>query len=305
MLILGVRTQTTAINGEQVTELVFDDNMEVPYLGSGFIIKKQKNNVTKWRGIVLPKIMFSIPADAATTQGESIEWQHPELSASILRDDTENHVWKREATFSTEAQAERYIRTLLNIPELGALAVTSTAGTETGKTFISVSPPKESGNQYFYTVGDIIQLPSVNDVLPDHWTEWDGVSEITAGTGKQLAVIEADPLRRAKKAGITSVLSKEAQPIETLTVSSSAGTETGKTVILVSPGAVGSNTYKYKLSAAAALPYLDEILGSDWTEWDGSSEIAAQAGQQIVVAEVDTESRAKKAGIAVITIKED
>ena len=59
--------------------------------------------------------MFSVPADAATTQGESIEWQTPELSAVILRDDSANHAWKKEATFTTEAQAEAYIMARLGI----------------------------------------------------------------------------------------------------------------------------------------------------------------------------------------------
>ena len=61
--------------------------------------------------------MEADPADAATTQGESIEWQVPELSATIMRDDSATHMWKREATFTTEAQAEAYIKARLNITE--------------------------------------------------------------------------------------------------------------------------------------------------------------------------------------------
>ena len=56
-----------------------------------------------------------VPSDAATTQGKTIEWQVPELSATIMRDDSANHIWKREATFTTEAQAEAYIKARLNI----------------------------------------------------------------------------------------------------------------------------------------------------------------------------------------------
>ena len=59
--------------------------------------------------------MFSVPSDAATTQGETIEWQVPELTATIMRDDSATHMWKREATFTTEAQAETYIKDRLNI----------------------------------------------------------------------------------------------------------------------------------------------------------------------------------------------
>lgn len=117
--ILGLAEQTiTGIEGvtdTSVKELLYDDQQQTPYLGVGFIIKKKVGGVYKWRGVILTKVMFSTPADAATTQGETIEWQTPELSATIMRDDSPNHMWKREATFTTEAQAEAYIKDRLSI----------------------------------------------------------------------------------------------------------------------------------------------------------------------------------------------
>lgn len=117
--ILGLTEQAiTGIDGvtdTSVKELVYDDTQVTPYLGVGFIIKKKVNGAYKWRGVVLPKVMFSVPEDAATTQGESIEWQTPELTGTIMRDDSPTHMWKREATFTTEAQAEAYIKNRLSI----------------------------------------------------------------------------------------------------------------------------------------------------------------------------------------------
>lgn len=117
--ILGLAEQAiTGIEGvtdTSVKELLYDDQQQTPYLGVGFIIKKKVGGVYKWRGVILTKVMFSAPADAATTQGETIEWQTPELSATIMRDDSTNHMWKREATFTTEAQAEAYIKDRLGI----------------------------------------------------------------------------------------------------------------------------------------------------------------------------------------------
>lgn len=117
--ILGLTEQAiTGIDGvtdTSVKELVYDDTQVTPYLGVGFIIKKKVNGAYKWRGVVLPKVMFSVPEDAATTQGESIEWQTPELTGAIMRDDSATHMWKREATFTTEAQAEAYIKARLGI----------------------------------------------------------------------------------------------------------------------------------------------------------------------------------------------
>ena len=113
-VLLGVTetaiTEITGVTDEGANELIWDDDQQTPYLGVGMIIKKMV-------GGVLTKVMFNIPADAATTQGESIEWQTPELSGTIMRDDTAKHTWKTEATFTTEAQAEAYIKDKLSITE--------------------------------------------------------------------------------------------------------------------------------------------------------------------------------------------
>ena len=117
--ILGLAEQAitgiVGVTDTSVKELLYDDQQQTPYLGVGFIIKKKVGGVYKWRGVILTKVMFSAPADAATTQGETIEWQTPELSATIMRDDSTNHMWKREATFTTEVQAEAYIKDRLGI----------------------------------------------------------------------------------------------------------------------------------------------------------------------------------------------
>ncbi len=119
--ILGLKesaiTDIEGVTDTSVKELIYDDDQSTPYLGVGFIIKKKVNGAYRWRAVVLTKVMFSVPADAATTQGESIEWQTPELSATIMRDDSATHMWKREATFTTEVQADAYIKARLGITE--------------------------------------------------------------------------------------------------------------------------------------------------------------------------------------------
>lgn len=114
-LILGITPSAVAGVTPEAKELIYDDDMVPPYLGYGTIVKKIKNGAVKWRAVVLPKIKFSVPSDAATTQGETIEWQHPKLTATIYRDDSAKHRWKRETTFDSEAGAESYIKKLLNI----------------------------------------------------------------------------------------------------------------------------------------------------------------------------------------------
>lgn len=117
--LLGVTSQDlgtiTGVTDTGVNELLYDDDQNTPYIGVGIIVKKKQGGVDKWRGIVLTKCMFTVPNDAATTQGETIEWQVRELTATIMRDDSAKHVWKREATFTTEEQAEAYINAKLSI----------------------------------------------------------------------------------------------------------------------------------------------------------------------------------------------
>ena len=108
-------TSVTGITDNDVEEIIYDNRQATPYLGIGMVIKHQRNGVAAWSGIVLSKVMFNVPADAAETQGKTINWQTPELSGKILRDDSAYQTWKRKATFTTEAQAIAYINSRLSI----------------------------------------------------------------------------------------------------------------------------------------------------------------------------------------------
>ena len=105
----------SGVTDSGVKEYFFDDRQVIPYLGLGLIIKHQRSGAAAWTGILLNKIQFAVPNDAAETQGKTISWQTPELTASIMRDDSANRCWKQMATFTTEAQALAYINVRLNI----------------------------------------------------------------------------------------------------------------------------------------------------------------------------------------------
>lgn len=112
--VLGITLSSitvTGLTGEE--EMIFTDSQVVPYCGVGFVVKKRQSGVTKWLAVVLPKVQFQNPDLAATTQGETIEWQTPEISATIMRDDTAAHAWCRQALLDTEADAISYITGLL------------------------------------------------------------------------------------------------------------------------------------------------------------------------------------------------
>lgn len=211
--ILGLTLQ--AIDNDDITtptpkELVFGDSQIIPYVGFGVIVKKQQSNVTKWMGIVYPKVQFSNPGIEATTQGETIEWQTPELSATIMRDDTTAHNWCRHALLDSEADAEAYVKGLLGIenpnPTLGTLTVSSAAGSESGETKITVAPAITYGNHYVYKTDTAVTLPSSygEDVF-EGWTAWNGMDDIAATSGNEIGIVEADAAGKAVAAGKTTV----------------------------------------------------------------------------------------------------
>lgn len=112
---------TTAITAEGVTTtgaewLEFNDDQNVPYLALAGIVKRKVRGAIKWQAFALPKIKFSNPSLAVTTQGETIEWQTQEMNAEILRADDTKHGWFRLSSYlNSEAEAEAAIKQMLEI----------------------------------------------------------------------------------------------------------------------------------------------------------------------------------------------
>ena len=118
-LILGLpeKGQET-IQESQVDVYDYDDRMRVPYVGVGVLRRVMMKGVPAWEPIVFTKVKFNIPGDEAATQEDQIDWQTQELDASIVRDDTENHRWKRVfARQATKAEAVAILKGYLKIPE--------------------------------------------------------------------------------------------------------------------------------------------------------------------------------------------
>lgn len=99
----------------EVSWIVFNDEQKTPYVGFGAIAKKQINGATKWVAIIYPKIQFQNFGEALVTQGETIEWQTPEIKATLMRDDTAKHEWRRISDpLDTEEAAEAAIYAFFN-----------------------------------------------------------------------------------------------------------------------------------------------------------------------------------------------
>lgn len=94
------------------------------------------------------------------------------------------------------------------VPTLGELTVTSTEGTNTGDTKITVLPSLTAGNSYKYKVAANPTLPVYDQVCSSGYTNWDGTAEITAATGQKIALVEVNGENQARAAGTTTVTAK-------------------------------------------------------------------------------------------------
>jgi phi13 family phage major tail protein len=108
-LILGITPSTVQIDGETVEYLDYNDDQAAPDLGFGIIISKIKAGVRNYRALVLPKVKFAIPSDAATTNGKTIEWKTQQITGTIMRDESAKRSWKKDATFGSEEEALAFI----------------------------------------------------------------------------------------------------------------------------------------------------------------------------------------------------
>ena len=199
--LLGLKEVQVSVGSGTVTELVTDDDAKSTPKGFGIIETHQINDVDKYRAVVLCKVTMSIPAEAATTKGESIEWQTKEIEGTISRSDenTANykHPWKREAWFDTHEDAMEYLRTVLN--------ATSQPGAEEGETVITIVNPSGSGTYKYSTTGP---MPTYQQDLTS-WTDLPEGGEITATNGATLYLAQVDTNKKAIGAGTVKVVANE------------------------------------------------------------------------------------------------
>ena len=87
---------------------------EVPYMGIGFIVRWMSEGATTYQPVVLAKTKFAIPEEERATQEDEIDWQTTTLSATLMRDDTDEQAWRyRGEDFTTEAAAEEALQEFL------------------------------------------------------------------------------------------------------------------------------------------------------------------------------------------------
>lgn len=100
-------------------------------------------------------------------------------------------------------------------------------------------------------------------------------------------------------------LSNQFAAPEKLTVISSAGTSTGHTIITMSPQLDDGDSYIYKLGTDLSMPGFFDVCDSvnGYAEWNGTDEIEAAAGNDILIVEIDESYKAIRAGKTTVTVR--
>lgn len=87
------------------------------------------------------------------------------------------------------------------------------------------------------------------------------------------------------------------QTLGALTISTAAGSSSGKTKISVAEQVIAiGNRFKYKAAEAATTVTYGMSVATGWTEWDGESEIATTSGYYVTVVECGSDNKAVRTG---------
>ena len=110
-------TPGTQVEG---TALKYTGNEQSAPVGVAFIRQNQVDGVRNHEVILYRRATFSMPADSAQTMGKSIEWQAPEIEASVmgLEGDGTN-AWFEQVIFPTQEAAIAYITNYFAAPAEG------------------------------------------------------------------------------------------------------------------------------------------------------------------------------------------
>lgn len=88
-----------------------------------------------------------------------------------------------------------------------------------------------------------------------------------------------------------------------LTIASVAGSTTGTTKVTITEPLTSGQSYMYKTAATVTSPTLNNDATTGYTVWNGTSDITAVTGNQILIVEVNDQYLIKKAGTQTVTSK--
>ena len=164
-----------------------------------------------------------IPANGATAKGilyEDVEVTTGDMPGSIV---TKGVIYEDRLPASLDSDAKTaltgitvisaapaVIRPDFSIDGLKALTIVSAAGTAAGDTALTVTGyTLKSGESWGYKVGDAAATVLPGEVVSG-WTAWDGEDDITAATGKKLALVALNAVGQVIAYGSATVTAKAA-----------------------------------------------------------------------------------------------
>ena len=162
-----------------------------------------------------------IPSNDGNAKGilyEDVEVTTGDMPGSVV---TQGVVYEDKLPAAIESAAESaltgirvittspaVIRPDFSIDGLKALTIVSAAGTAVGDTALTVTGyTLKSGESWAYKVGDAAATVLPGEVVSG-WTAWDGDDDITAATGKKLALVALNAAGQAIAYGSCTVTAK-------------------------------------------------------------------------------------------------
>lgn len=190
-LVSGLSNQMPIIGGEIVELEMVGDNEIIGGYGSAYLLAERAGAKVDSSEHVKFKEMQTGFRGYARYDGM------PVFGEAFVIVSFDNTAPATTSTFKTD-----YANTAL-----GALALTSVAGTATGDTKIAATGMAVSGTTLGYIVGGKDVDVKTGDAK-SAYTAWDGSADITAATGKVITVVEFDGNSRAIKVGSVQVVAK-------------------------------------------------------------------------------------------------
>ena len=107
--------ETISVGSKQVPLTVYNDDQDQnTYVGIGFIIKYMESGVLSYTAVILTKALVSPEGLQAATKEDKTSFQTQSLEATIFRDDSAKHDWKKLAEdLASESEAYDVIKTVL------------------------------------------------------------------------------------------------------------------------------------------------------------------------------------------------
>lgn len=98
--------------GDAGEEVYHETGESAPYVGTGYIRVRRKDNKTNYIAYWVHKAIFGIGTESAKTKGQNIDWQTPTLEGSIMG--VKNNAalqtrFRERRTFTKESEARTWL----------------------------------------------------------------------------------------------------------------------------------------------------------------------------------------------------